>query len=127
MESDDARVKEKAEFQRGGGLDEAHDVSAAVGGLVAALEGTAFDEAENEHAEFFEVLREDELTGRVATGGRTFAVAGEDVDGLFCERVADVFEGSFGHPSCGYEWRLGLAENKKEPKRDIAYLLLLLY
>ena len=64
------------------------------------FEGAAFEEAECVHAEFFEILGQDELAGRV--GAREgFAVASEDVDGLFSESVTDVFEHTLRHTGGG--------------------------
>lgn len=63
---------------------------------MAGFEGARFDQAEDVHAEFFEVFGEDELAWGV--GSRTgFSVAGEDVDGFFGEGVSDVFEWAFDH------------------------------
>lgn len=70
---------------------------------IITFESPAFEEAEGEHAEFFEVFGQDELTGRMGAG-KGFAVPGEDVDSLFGEGAADIFERSLGHP--GGSWRM---------------------
>ena len=81
VQGDDARVEEEGELEGAGALEEAHDVRAAVRRLVPGFEGAAFDEPEDVHAEFFEVLGEHELARRVRAG-EALAVAGEDVDCL---------------------------------------------
>ena len=66
------------------------------------FEGSAFEEAEGVHAEFLEVLGEDELPWRMRAG-EGFAVAGEYVDCFFGEGIADVFESTLCHASGGWE------------------------
>ena len=69
---------------------------ATVRGLMAGFEGAALDQAEDVHAEFFEIFGKHELAWWVRAG-EALAVAGEDVDGFFGEGVADIFQGAFSH------------------------------
>ena len=100
VQRDDARVEQQREFERRGGFDEAHGVGAPVRRLRPGFEGPAFEQAEGVHAEFLEVLGQDELAGRMGAG-EGFAVAGEDVDRLLREAAADLLQRALGHAGGG--------------------------
>ena len=60
------------------------------------FEGSAFEKPERVHGEFFEILGENELAGRVVAR-ESFSIAREDVDCFFCDGVSDFLQRCLGH------------------------------